>query len=376
MGTTSQKTVVISGYYGFRNSGDEAVLQSILTALEERGKAAGVSIRPVVLSIDPEWTKATYGVDAVHRMKLGEVRQALKESSGLISGGGSLLQDATSSKTIPYYLGVIKLAQWLKKPVFIYSQGIGPVNRKLFHPFIKSVFNQCEYISVRDQESARLLERMGLGWNRVQVVPDPVMGLTTGGKKPESLQQDAERPLPVIGISVRYWDTERRELQAMADGLSKLCQEQAVHLRFLPFHLPDDVKASQEIIDRMGDVSANGSVVSVSHDAVHPQEMLAEVGRCDVVIGMRLHSLIYAANQLVPMIGVSYDPKIDNFLKRLDLEPVGTSASLAPEALKSEVSRLLSENSLWQEANRERIAVLKEEAQAPAQHIIDFLQQQ
>ncbi|PQP87328.1 polysaccharide pyruvyl transferase family protein, partial [Paenibacillus sp. AR247] len=124
------------------------------------------------------------------------------------------------------------------------------------------------------------------------------------------------------------------------------------------------------------DVSANGSVVTVCRDVVHPQQMLAEVGRCDVVIGMRLHSLIYAANQLVPMIGVSYDPKIDNFLKRLDLEPVGTSTSLAPEALKSEVARLLSENSLWQEANRERIAVLKEEAQAPAQHIIDFLQQQ
>lgn len=375
MGTTPQKTIVISGYYGFRNSGDEAVLQSILTALEERGREAGVSLKPVVLSIDPQLTTATYGVQAVHRMKLGEVRQALKASSGLISGGGSLLQDATGSKTIPYYLGVMKLAQWMKKPVFVYSQGIGPVNRKLFHPMIKSVFNKCEYISVRDAESAQLLERMGMRWNRVQVVPDPVMGLTTGEKAGSAVEPDGGSMLPVIGISVRYWDQQRRELSAIAEGLRQVCSEQPVHLRFLPFHLPDDEKASQDIIGQLGDITLNGSVISVCSDAVHPQHMLAEVSRCDLMIGMRLHSLIYGANQLVPLIGISYDPKIDNFLKRLDIASVGTSSSLNPEALSAEISRLLAGKEDWQNANRANIMKLKEEAQAPAQHIIDFFKQ-
>lgn len=184
MVTTAQK-IIISGYYGFSNSGDEAVLQSILNALHRQSQAAGITIEPVVLSIDPEWTTAAYGVKAVHRMKLGEVRQAISESAGLISGGGSLLQDVTSSKTIPYYLGIIKLAQWMGKPTFIYAQGIGPVNRKLFHPLIKSVFRKCAYVSVRDAQSRQLLQSMGLGEN-VQIVPDPVMGLELpdgGGQK-------------------------------------------------------------------------------------------------------------------------------------------------------------------------------------------------
>lgn len=176
MVTTPQK-IVISGFYGFRNSGDEAVLQSILNALRKQSQAAGITLAPVVLSIDPEWTAATYGVESVHRMKLGEVRRAISESAGLISGGGSLLQDVTSSKTIPYYLGIIKLAQWMGKPVFIYSQGIGPVNRKLFHPLIKSIFRKCAYISVRDEQSRLLLQSMGLIIDKVEVVPDPVMGL-------------------------------------------------------------------------------------------------------------------------------------------------------------------------------------------------------
>lgn len=66
--------IILSGYYGFRNSGDEAVLQSILDALQKHSQAAGIPVEPVVLSIDPEWTTATYGVKAVHRMKLGEVQ--------------------------------------------------------------------------------------------------------------------------------------------------------------------------------------------------------------------------------------------------------------------------------------------------------------
>ncbi|BFH65586.1 polysaccharide pyruvyl transferase CsaB [Paenibacillus azoreducens] len=373
MVTSPQKTIVISGYYGFKNSGDEAVLQSILTALEQQGKQAGVRINPVVLSIDPEWTASTYAVQAVHRMKIGEVKQALKESSGLISGGGSLLQDATGTKTIPYYLGVIKLAQWLRKPVFVYSQGIGPVNRKLFYPLIKNTFKKCEYISVRDIQSAELLQSMGLQSGRIQVVPDPVMGLTPDEENTPYMHESSEPGLPVIGISVRYWDKERRELQGIAEGLRKVCQKQPVHLRFLPFHFPDDEKASQEIIQNLGDLSAQGCKVSVCREAVHPRQMLAEVGRCDLVIGMRLHSLIYAANQIVPLIGVSYDPKIDHFLDRLDIIPVGTSSMVDPGALAAEISRLLAGAEAWKETARPRIDKLKQEAQEPARHIIDFL---
>ncbi|MDR0268736.1 polysaccharide pyruvyl transferase CsaB [Paenibacillus sp.] len=373
MVTSPQKTIVISGYYGFKNSGDEAVLQSILTALEEKGKQAGVQVNPVVLSIDPEWTTSTYGVQAVHRMKLGEVRQALKNSSGLISGGGSLLQDATSAKTIPYYLGVIKLAQWLHKPVFIYSQGIGPVNRKLFNPLIRNTFKKCEYISVRDVQSAELLQSMGLQKDRIEVVPDPVMGLAPDREGAAAMNGPSEQELPIIGISVRIWDKEHRELLGIAEGLRKVCKEQPVHLRFLPFHFPGDEKASQEIIQRLGDIASHGSKVSVCREAVYPRQMLAEVGRCNLVIGMRLHSLIYAANRLVPLIGISYDPKIDHFLNRLDIVPAGTSSSVDPEALAAEITRLLSGAAEWKEAAKPRIDRLKQEAQAPAQHIIDFL---
>ncbi|WP_433582178.1 polysaccharide pyruvyl transferase CsaB [Paenibacillus amylolyticus] len=389
MVTTSQK-LVISGYYGFRNSGDEAVLKSILTALEEESQRSNITIEPIVLSGDPESTTAMYGVRSVHRMKLKEVREALKESDGLISGGGSLLQDATGLKSIPYYLGVIKLAQWLKKPTFIYAQGIGPVNRKIFNPMIKSVFKACTYVSVRDEQSADYLRGLGLQWNQIHVVPDPVMGLPLPEAKVErgagavsadaATQANRVEPstgghtkLPVIGVSVRFWESDRKELTAIAAGLKKLCSKRAVHLRFLPFHLPVDEQASRFLMEMLGDVTSKGSEISITQDLTDPQLMLEEVSKCDLVIGMRLHSLIYAASQYVPPVGISYDPKIDQFLLRLDSEPVGNTDTLDGDKLAKTVVGLLDQRSQWLKEHEEGITQLKQEARVPAQQIINYL---
>lgn len=389
MVTTSQK-LVISGYYGFRNSGDEAVLKSILTALEEESQRSNITIEPIVLSGDPESTTAMYGVRSVNRMKLKEVREALKESDGLISGGGSLLQDATGLKSIPYYLGVIKLAQMLKKPTFIYAQGIGPVNRKIFNPMIKSVFKSCTYVSVRDEQSADYLRGLGLQWNQIHVVPDPVMGLplpetkvksgtgavsTNGATQANQVEttSGAHTKLPVIGISVRFWESDRKELTAIAAGLKKLCSKRAVHLRFLPFHLPIDEQASRFLMELLGDVTSKGSEISIAQDLTDPQLMLEEVSKCDLVIGMRLHSLIYAASQYVPPVGISYDPKIDQFLLRLDSEPAGDTSSLDGDKLAKTVVGLLDQRSQWLKEHEDGITELKQEARVPAQQIINYL---
>ncbi|WP_339804544.1 polysaccharide pyruvyl transferase CsaB [Paenibacillus sp. FSL R5-0744] len=368
------KKIVISGYYGFRNSGDEAVLQSILIALQKQSQALGISIEPIVLSIDPEWTSATYGVKSVHRMKLVEVRQAIYESAGLISGGGSLLQDVTGSKTIPYYLGIIKLAQWMGRPTFIYAQGIGPVNRKLFHPLIKSVFRKCTYISVRDEQSRELLLSMGLEQKNVEVVPDPVMGLSLPEDTDVATQSsELSNSLPVIGISVRFWEQDRRELEALVQGLIKVNREVPLHLRFLPFHTPSDNEASRYVMDKLkGSITEHGGQVSICEDAIHPQQMLREVGQCDVLIGMRLHSLIYAAGRRVPLIGISYDPKIDHFLDRIQCHPVGATNTLDAEHVAAEIVHLLNTGQEWRAAREDVISKLIQEAEAPARQIVEY----
>ncbi|MBO7748027.1 polysaccharide pyruvyl transferase CsaB [Paenibacillus sp. MWE-103] len=365
------RRVVISGYYGFRNSGDEAVLKSILFALAEEGAAQGVRIEPVVLSVDPAWTTAMYGVEAVHRMKLGEIVRALRGSDGLISGGGSLLQDATGAATIPYYTGIIKLAQLLRKPTFIYAQGIGPVNRRWMDRLIRGVMRRSAYVSVRDAESAELLWRMGVPRDRIDVVPDPVMALPLPAAQPladaSAPAAAADSPLPVVGVSLRHWRKDGADLARAAAALGALARSRAVRLRFLPFHTPADAETSRQVIAQLGELGA--SVAEIAELGDDPQQMLLEVSRCDALFGMRLHALIYAANQRVPLVGLSYDPKIDQFLNRLGLKAVGTTESLDPDAFAAAMGRLLDDPAQWRASHGPAIDRLKEEARMPAKQI-------
>jgi len=418
------KKIVISGYYGFGNSGDEALLHSILLALKEEAQKLNMTIVPTVLSFKPKATEAMHGIKAIHRTNLFQIIQCLRQSDGLISGGGSLLQDMTGRTTIPYYLGIIKLAQWLGKPTFIYSQGIGPVFRDLFHPLIRNAFNKSQYVSVRDAESVKILQAIGVRSDRIEIVSDPVMGLRlkpavlasasagqagaagaaqatqvqaqvaqanaasaagTGTALAPGAAQAAEavpasvgapRPadiVPIVGISVRFWHRHRTDLDQLTAALRLILDQETVKLRFLPFHPPSDLEASEYVINRLGPDYRDR--VSIVADTSHPQDMLDQVSACNLIIGMRLHSLIYAAAYAIPMIGISYDPKIDHFLNAMEMKAAGSTEQLDPQAIAAEAINLLKNRTDWVLSKQHLIDQIKQKSQHAAQQICLYLRQ-
>ncbi|MBR6916279.1 MAG: polysaccharide pyruvyl transferase family protein, partial [Clostridia bacterium] len=118
--------ILISGYYGFSNIGDDAILRTVI----EHTRATIPDSRITVLSNSPEETAEKYGVEAQPRMRFFRIIKAVRSSDIVISGGGSLLQDVTSRISILYYLFIIILAAIFKKRIFVYSQGIGPIRRR------------------------------------------------------------------------------------------------------------------------------------------------------------------------------------------------------------------------------------------------------
>src|SRR5699024_6237709 len=110
--------VVLFGYYGFGNTGDEAILAAIIKSLQKLKE----NIKITVLSNNPSQTKQDYQVNAVNRWEFFQIKQAIKNADGVISGGGSLFQDITSKKSLLYYLFILKLAHYYDKPSFIYAQ--------------------------------------------------------------------------------------------------------------------------------------------------------------------------------------------------------------------------------------------------------------
>ncbi|WP_176717298.1 polysaccharide pyruvyl transferase CsaB [Vulcanibacillus modesticaldus] len=355
------KRVLISGYYGFDNAGDEAVLQSIIEALKKEAPF----IKPVVLSANPEKTAKLYKVEAVHRFRLIDIWKSMRQADGLISGGGSLLQDATGKLTIPYYMGIIQLAQLLGKPTFIYAQGIGPVHRKGFYPVIRSGFNKAKYISTRDRESAKLLQEMKISADKIDVVVDPVLNLSpiTKQKVQKILQKEKIAASPVL-ISVRFWKNNTKYLDIIAQVADELVKagEQVV---FVPMHEPVDREASQYVLSKM----AQEAQILNEYDV---RTLMGIIGESKLMIGMRLHALIIATAMGIPSIGISYDPKIDQFLAQLNQTPVGTTDDLDFKTLLDQVKYVLAHIEDNRQEVEKRLPALKELAWRPAKMIAQF----
>ncbi|MBX9694905.1 MAG: polysaccharide pyruvyl transferase family protein [Cyanobacteria bacterium] len=159
--------VVVSGYYGFDNLGDDAILEQLLAELD---RAVGLD-HVVVLSNTPEETEKTFSVKSANRWKLPAIAGLLKRSKLLVSGGGGLFQDSTSVKSVIYYSTIVCLARLVGARVAIYAQGVGPLKSQTGATLARLAFSQANGITVRDSSSLKLLE----SWNvSGELSADPV----------------------------------------------------------------------------------------------------------------------------------------------------------------------------------------------------------
>ena len=159
--------IAVSGYYGFKNAGDDAILMALVTTI--RALAPGAEI--TVLSHSPAETRQLYGVRAINRWNPFGIIWTLLRSDLLLSGGGGLLQDVTGVRSICYYLVVVALALAVGKPVVYYAQGVGPVRTRFGRWLTRIVSNRVDLITVRDQASRDDLLAMGI---RSGAGPQPV----------------------------------------------------------------------------------------------------------------------------------------------------------------------------------------------------------
>ncbi len=334
--------VVLSGYYGFNNAGDEAILYAIIRTL--RKIEPGIEI--TVLSNEPAKTAKQYHVRACRRWKLGEVIKALSTCDLLISGGGSLLQDVTSKLSPLYYLGVIFLARLLERPVMVYAQGIGPLRTRINRSLSAFVLNRVNAITVRDQRSKEDLVAMGVE-REITVTADPVLGLS-----PENISVELGREIlerngfcpgegqKLLGVYIRSWK-DNAYLPELVKACDKLAEE-GWKIVFVPMQFPGDITISRQAAKQMKHEAL------VLKEMYNPEEILSITKNMDLVLGMRLHALIKGAVARVPVVGLSYDPKVDRFL-----ESIGHQALISVENLRGET---LIEMVKWAYSRREEIS--------------------
>ncbi|RKI69712.1 polysaccharide pyruvyl transferase CsaB [bacterium 1xD42-67] len=307
--------VVMSGYYGFGNAGDDAILESIHQSI----RSASDEVAVTVLSNDPELTRKQYGLEAVPRFRALRVFRALWKGDALLSGGGSLLQDATSTRSLVYYLSVIHCARLLHKPVMLYANGIGPVRDPANRRRVRRAVERAALVTLRDHASARELAEMGVE-RPVQVTADPVFRLEpTGAERSRALCAAAGLPQgrPFAAVSVRDWDNVGDFFAQLAGLCDHLRRAHGLEILFLLMQPARDREATDRVRARMEEPSY------VLEEPCVPRELMGVLGQARLCLAMRLHTLIFAARMAVPAMGLVYDPKVSSYLEELELPSAG-----------------------------------------------------
>ncbi len=360
------RKILVSGYYGFGNIGDE----SILTALIENLKHAREDIDITILSANPAFTETRHNVKAVDRKNFFEIYMEIKKCDLFISGGGGLLQDITSEKSIRYYLGLIYIATYLNKRVMIYGQGIGPITKRANRALTRIVLNGVHGITVRDEASMMDLKGLGVTKPPIYIGADPVVTLKPPGTGYglEILKNiGVSRDKPIVGLSVRDWKDAKGFYKRMAMTVDNLIEDMGLQVVFIPFHYGEDNRCIMKIKSL-----ARNDVYFV--DGRHsPGEILDLMGHIDMLVGVRLHSLIFAAIQGVPLVGISYDPKIDGFLAQLGMKAVGSVSDLDTQSLLIEIQRVWAERDSIRHRMLDKMKGLKEQARINEKLVVELL---
>ncbi|NES99968.1 MAG: polysaccharide pyruvyl transferase CsaB [Sphaerospermopsis sp. SIO1G2] len=290
--------VLLSGYYGQGNGGDEALLATLLQMLPS-------DVTPVVLSGNPQETNQRYDVESYHRMNFLQVLKALRSCDGFIWGGGSLMQDVTSSVSPFYYGGLMAIAQVMGLKTVAWGQGIGPLLRFQTRWLARQNFAGCLQVSVRDRQSSTLLSN----WNIPHLLaPDPVWALTS-----KTVPELVSLPTPRIAVTLRnHRHLTDVRLANLTEALVSLQIATQAFILLLPFQKSEDLGIAEKIKSQL----QNNSQIVCLED---PELLKGVFQDVDMVIGMRLHSLIMAASEGCRCFAISYDPKINRLMEELQI---------------------------------------------------------
>ncbi|MBO5667411.1 MAG: polysaccharide pyruvyl transferase CsaB, partial [Firmicutes bacterium] len=317
---------VLCGAYGRGNAGDEAILKGILNQLSE----IDPDMPYWVMSRNPNETRLTHKVNSLYLFNILKFWRKLRKSQLFVNGGGSLMQDVTSSRSLMFYLFTLKAAKLSGCKIIMYGCGIGPITKESNKKIAARVLNDTpDAITLRDSSSKALLDSMGVDKPEISLSADPTVNL---GKASESrvrgvfLGENIPAEGKKIGFCLRNWKTPLNE-EAVIAAAEHAYNKYGLTPVFVPIETPRDAELGKKICDRLavpGYACQNRYTV---------EELIGMLGSMELVVGMRLHSLIFATAGGTPVVGISYDVKVDSFIKDIGSEYCIPMADLTADGL-------------------------------------------
>ena len=312
LGGAGLSGVLICGAYGAGNIGDEAILKAIIGTL--RGIDPAVSI--CVVTRSPKKTRQLYGVSAVHTFDFFGIHNAMKKARLFISGGGSLIQNATSRRSLRYYLWTLRHAKRCGCKVMMYGCGIGPIKGKRDIAKAADTINTCvDAITLRDRLSAELLREIGVTKPEITLAADPVLALNA------CPDDEADNFLSKGGVDpegdyalfcLRPWQGLDEHLDAVVQAINFAHDD----LRLTPVFMTLNRSVDLETAHRA--VSAADAPCVILPAVTSAELCMGVMKKMRLVVSMRMHAVLFAAAVGVPTVGISYDPKVAGFMDYTD----------------------------------------------------------
>lgn len=324
--------IILCGYYGFDNSGDDALLKSVIDTIRKYKK----DIKFLVLSKKPKETAAEHNVDSINRSNFVKISSAMREASLFVYGGGSLIQDITSTRSLVYYTWLLGLAKSKGLKTMLYGNGIGPIEKSANIQRAKEALGICDYISLREPGSLAELKRLGIDTSNTLLTVDPALALEA---------KEVVDVLNIEGIKLNtnvYFVINCRSWKfcepSFIDKLAKVIKETSAEYGLIPIYMPmhpNDNLVLKEVI-----LKANTPYILLSK-IYDVQTLMGIIKETKFVLSMRLHTLVYAVGVGIPIIGIEYDPKIKSFVEYAGQNTVLSTEDLNTTILKEHISNIL-----------------------------------
>ena len=328
-----RESIVICGAYGRGNAGDDAILEAIVQEM----RALDPERTICVMSRRPKETRLVYRTNAIYTFNVFSVLRRFRRAALYINGGGSLMQDVTSTRSIWYYCYTLRAAKKRGCKVMMYGCGIGPINRAGNRKMAaRTIDRSVDRITLRDDNSRAQLEQMGVTHPDIRVSADPTIILSPAPHEVVNLALEQSGIDPegrYIGFGLRHWKGLDAALPEIAAAAEYAYEKHGLIPVFVPIEFPSDLTPAERV----------GALLRCPWHAVRTRQpievTIGILARMQAVVGIRLHSLMFSAGQGVPVVGMSYDIKVDGFLKY-----IGSRTCLQLRSVKAaDLCRLIDE---------------------------------
>ena len=331
-------SILIHGYYGFKNLGDELTLKKIIEDLRLLYPEANL----LVLSGDPQYTEATHAIKAVNRFNVTDVIEAVRRCDAFILGSGGLFHDhyplVIKDILTDFGHGIVSyaipplIAKILGKPVFYWAHGVGPLFTTEAMKLTKWAYCLADFVTLRDEYSYRLLMSIGVPKEKLCVDLDPALKHHIDGFIDNKVLNELNLPDNkfLIGVNLRPWKERDDEIVEKVENVLIDIYQREGNVLFLliPFDISSDHASDIKILRSLSARLPDGSFEVIDKDNMSPEFMLSAISRTHAVIGMRLHFLIYALKLAKPSIALTYDRKVKELFKMLKLDDFSLSLNM------------------------------------------------